>query len=209
MKCCQGLFLSYVVVLDALSSFWSDWGFSAGSSFHTSICCFPRRSLARVVPPPPRRHLCEDEYNNTCPSRGAAARFARGPLGKVLQKVRCCYPTACWVPEHPSVPGRAALIWQGRHSPRFWRTQWDGSLRYRFLSHQQKLLRHSTCCLASGSYSKSLVTCVTTTSLGFFVLLRGGDTGWRQQHPSQAFLCVRAVQSRCWFYSLTINAECK
>ena len=86
VKCCWELFSSCVVVLDAVSSFWSEWGFSARSLVcHQLAVAFQGKSLNRLVPPPSRPHLRED--NDTCLSHRAAGRFARGPSGKVLQKV--------------------------------------------------------------------------------------------------------------------------
>lgn len=85
VKCCWELYSFCVVILDAVSSFW---GFSARSLLdHQLAVASQGKSLDRLVLSPSRPHLYEDY--NTCLSHRAAVRFARGPLGKVLWKIRC------------------------------------------------------------------------------------------------------------------------
>lgn len=87
VKCCWELFSSCVVVLDGLKFFLVRMGlFCKVPGLPSACCCFPRQITYRLVPPPSRLHLCED--NSACLSHRAEVRFARGPLGKVLQKVR-------------------------------------------------------------------------------------------------------------------------
>lgn len=96
VRCGWELFSSCVVVLDAVCSVWSKRGFSTSSSVYLWLAvASQRKSRNHLVPPPPRLRLCEDSSSRLI-SEGSS-EVARGPLGKVLQKVK--YPARFWVPE--------------------------------------------------------------------------------------------------------------